>query len=122
MSTRRATNVHVVRSRLARKATASVEAKLGDWQKQIARLRGLAERQAHERDRLIEARIEALASTIQATELALGQSIATLPSDIREHDRIVDVKKALSVAALTVDQLKWSLNPDPQLAPALGRR
>jgi hypothetical protein len=97
----RAERIDIGRARKALSVVTPVQAKLGGWQIQVARLRALAER-GRANGEPVEAIAEEarqLLDEIEAHRRLLFEQSESLPPEVARHSRFQDVVRALATAS-----------------------
>lgn len=104
--TKRSTREDVLRSRAALQIVRPLQREVGAWQAEIARMITRAERSRlrHEHDIVAQQRVAVLERTIREARGKLTEQLGELPDDVREHDRVVDIYRAIDSALAGLDQ------------------
>lgn len=109
---KRSTREDVRRSQAALKIVRPLHHEVSVWQVEIARLITHAQRvrARHEHDSAAQQRIVALERTIQDVRQRLARELGTVPEEVRDHGRVVDVRRAIDSALAGLDQAHHLLN------------
>lgn len=96
----------VRRSQAALQIVRPLHRDVGAWQVEIARLITHAERlrARHEHDHDAQQRIAVLERAIQDARRKLTSELGTAPEEVRDHGRVVDVRRAIDSALAGLDQ------------------
>lgn len=96
----------VRRSQAALQIARPLHREVGAWQAEIARLITHAERlrARHEHDSAAQQRIAVLERAIQDARLRLAKDLGAVPPDVRDHGRVVDIRRAIDSALAGLDQ------------------
>lgn len=103
----RAERIDIARARKALSIVTPVQAKIGGWQTQAARLRALAERGHAAGQPTEEITQEALLllEEIECDRRLLDEQSSILPTEVARHSRFQDVARALTSAAAAMQSV-----------------
>ena len=109
---RRAMREDVRRSRAALDIVRPLHRELSTWQLEIARLISGAQRhsQRNEPDTSLRRRAAELERSILGASHALTRALEEAPDEVRQHGRVVDVRRAMESALRTLSQAQQLLD------------